>query len=137
MNWVIYSIIASISFAGMILIYKKLLLFGINQNLLNFYIFGFVFLGFASIIYINKTPVKLSYLMIILLILASIFSLIGNFSQVNAYATASNPGYASTLVATQLILITILSVLFFRSEFSWIKFLGIVLVMFGSYLVAS
>lgn len=137
MNWAIYSIIAAISFAGMVLVYKKLLLLGINQNLLNFYIFGLVFLEFASIVIVNKTPVKLSYLMIILLVLASIFSLIGNFSQVKAYATAPNPGYASTLATTQLILITILSVLFFSSEFSWVKFLGIVIVIFGSYLVAS
>ncbi len=137
MNWAIYSIIAAISFAGMILVYKKLLLLGINQNLLNFYIFGLVFLGFASVVFINKTPIKLSYLMMALLVLASIFSLIGNFSQVKAYATAPNPGYASTLAATQLVLVSILSVLFFRADFSWIKFLGILVVILGSYLVSS
>ena len=136
MNWITYAIIAAFSFTGMILLYKKLLLLGINQLLLNLFIFGFVFLGFASIVVISKTPVKLSYLMVALLIAASIFSLIGNYSMVKSYFSAPNPGYATTLVSTQLILISVLSIVFFKSEFSWVKFFGIIVVLFGSYLIS-
>ena len=137
MNWVTYAIIAAISFSGMILIYKKLLLVGINQNLLNLFIFGLVFLGFGSIVFATKTPIKLSYMMIVLLIVASIFSLIGNYSMVKSYSSAPNPGYATTLVSTQLIIISVLSIIFFKSDFSWTKFLGIVIVLLGSYLVSN
>ena len=136
MNWITYAIIAAFSFTVMILLYKKLLLLGINQLLLNLFIFGFVFLGFASIVVISKTPVKLSYLMVALLIAASIFSLIGNYSMVKSYFSAPNPGYATTLVSTQLILISVLSIVFFKSEFSWVKFFGIIVVLFGSYLIS-
>ena len=136
MNLITYAIIAAFSFTGMILLYKKLLLLGINQLLLNLFIFGFVFLGFASIVVISKTPVKLSYLMVALLIAASIFSLIGNYSMVKSYFSAPNPGYATTLVSTQLILISVLSIVFFKSEFSWVKFFGIIVVLFGSYLIS-
>ena len=137
MNWIAYSIIAAVSFSFMILIYKKLLLLGINQNLLNLFIFGIVFVGFGLVVLYSKTQIKLTLLMILLLILASVFSLAGNYFQVKAYNEAPNPGYASTIVATQLILIAILSVFFYNSEFTWTKFFGIIVVVLGSYLVAS
>ena len=136
MNWIIYSIIVAISFAIVVLIYKKLLLLGINQNLLNFFMFGLVFLGFTSMIIVNKTPIKLSYLMILLLIIASIFALIANYLEVKAFDSAPNPGYVATLISTQIILISVLSVLFFKLDFSWVKFLGMIIVLFGSYLIA-
>ena len=136
MNWITYSVMAAVSFSFMVLIYKKLLLLGINQNILNLFIFGIVFIGFGSIVVYSKTQIKLTSLMILLLVLASVFSLFGNYFQVKAYNEAPNPGYASTIVATQLILIAILSVFLYNSEFTWTKFLGIIIVVFGSYLVS-
>lgn len=80
---------------------------------------------------------SVSGLMIILLIVASIFALAGNYLQVTAYKDAPNPGYVNTLVSTQLVLITILSVFLFKSDFTLIKFIGILLVLFGAYLVGK
>ena len=88
MNWVAYSIIAAASFSFMVLIYKKLLLLGINQNILNLFVFGIVFIGFGSIVVYSKAQIKLTPLMILLLIIASVFSLFGNYFQVKAYNEA-------------------------------------------------
>ncbi len=135
MNWALYSLIAAISFAGLVLTYKKLLLLGINQVVLNLSIFFLVFLGFSSFVFFKKVPLQLTGAMVLLLMLAATFSFLGNYFQVKSYSEAPNPGYASTLVATQLILITLFSVLLFQSELSWVKVLGIAVVIAGSYLV--
>ncbi len=136
MSWVLYSLLAATSLGIMLLIYKKLLLLGVNQLILNFIIFGLTFLGFFSIIIINKTPIKMSPLIITLFIIAAIFSLLGNYLQVKAFNSAPNIGYAAALVSISVILATLLSVLFFKSEFDWIKFLGILLAVIGAYLVS-
>ena len=136
MNWVAYSIIGAISLSCMILIYKKLLLLGINQLLLNLFIFGFVFIGFGIFVYATKTPIRLSPLMIFLLVIASVFSLIGNYFHVKAYNEAPNPGYAHALSSTAIILVMVLSVLLYGSNFTWLKFFGIITIILGSYLVS-
>ena len=91
MNWIAYSIIAAISFAVMIMLYKQLLLMGINQNILNLSVFGFVFVGFAAVAITNKNFINLTPLMLALLVLASVFSLIGNYYNVKAINEAPNP----------------------------------------------
>ena len=136
MNWIFYSLIAAIAFAGLVLTYKKLLLLGINQLVLNVSIFFLVFLGFASVIVYKRIPLQLSTAMILLLLLAAVFSFLGNYFQVKSYNESPNPGYASTLVATQLILITIFSIFLYHSEFNWLKVLGIAIVILGSYLIS-
>lgn len=135
-NWVLSAIFAALSFTFMILIYKKLLLLNINQNILNLFIFGFVFIGFGIVLVSTKTPVKITFFMLILLIIAAVFSLLGNYFQVKAVSNAPNPGYAITLQSTSLILITILSIFLFKSSFSWVKLVGITVVILGSYLLS-
>jgi|SRR3989344_1580242 len=135
-NWILSAILAALSFTFMILIYKKLLLLNINQNILNLFIFGLVFLGFGIVLVSTKTSIKITFFMLILLIIAAVFSLLGNYFQVKAVNDAPNPGYAITLQSTSLILITILSIFLFKSSFSWVKLVGILVVIFGSYLLS-
>ncbi len=135
MNWVLSSLIAAVSFSIMILLYRKLLLLGINSTILNFFIFGFTLIGFTIVIFATKTQMSVSGTMIILLIIASLFALAGNYLQVTAYKDAPNPGYVNTLVSTQLVLITVFSVFLYKSDFTWIKFFGIIFVLIGAYLV--
>jgi drug/metabolite transporter (DMT)-like permease len=136
-NWVIFSILAAISFSVMVLVFKKLLLLKINQIVLNWAIFGLVFIGFSFLLLITKTPVKISWWMFLLLIIAAIFSLIGNYYQVQAFNSSPNPGYASTIISLQLIFISVLAVFIFNTQFNWVKFLGIAVVIFGSFLIAK
>ena len=136
MNWALSSILAAIAFAGLVLTYKKLLLLGMNSLVLNVGIFGLVFAGFASFLIIKKVPFQISGIMIALLLLGAVFSFIGNYMQVKAYQDAPNPGYASTIVAAQLILITIFSVFLYHSELNALKFIGIAIVILGSFIIA-
>lgn len=136
MNWFVISIIAGICFSGMLLIYKKLLLLGINSIILNLFVFGFVFLGFTIFTATTKTQISITPLMILLLIGASLFSLAGNYAMVKAFDKAPNPGYVSSInISLQLTLITILSIFLYNSEFSLLKLIGIIIVLVGIYII--
>lgn len=137
MTWVTYAVIATLSFTVMFLLYKKLLSLGLSQIMLNLTIFGLVFLGFVIIAITIKTPVKISNLMLILIIITSVLSLIANYFQVKTFDTAPNIGYALAIISGQIALITILSSLIFKSDFNLIKFIGILVVIFGIYMISK
>lgn len=107
MGWVVYFLLAACSFTCMILLYKKMLLLGMNQNILNWAVFGMVFLGFSALIVVQRTSPKLSLVLILLLLLTAALSFAGNYLQVKAFSEAPNPGFASTLIAVQLIMISV------------------------------
>lgn len=136
MDWFAYSLIGMVSFALMILLYKKLLLLGLNPTTLNLYIFGLVFIGLLFVTLKSKTPVSVSKNIIILLLVTSVFSLIGNTSQLKAFDKAPNPGYAVAVLSTQVILVTVLSKILFGSDFSFWKIVGIVVTMLGIAIIA-
>ncbi len=136
-NWILYGLSAAVFYAGVILIYKKLLVSGLNPLVLNFFVFGITFLGFTIWIFTFKPTINLTYTIVLLLIIAAIFSLIGNFLDVTAVKEAPNPGYAATLKSTQIVLITLLAPLIFKSEFTWLKFSGVILVLLGIFLLSS
>jgi uncharacterized membrane protein len=135
-NWVLSGIGAAICFTGMTLVIKKLLLIGINPLVLNMFLFGFVLIGFICWVSISKTPVNFSWAILALLILAAVFSLLGNFLDVTAIKLAPNPGYASTLKASQIALITLLSPILLGAALSIRALAGVVLVFVGVLLLS-
>ena len=99
--WILYGLGAALMYACMILTYKKLLLLNINPLLLNLFVFVFVSIGFIAWVMISKTKIELNGWMISLLILAAIFSLVGNSLEILATKGAPNPGYATALKSGQ------------------------------------
>lgn len=115
-KWVLYGIGAAICFGCMMLTYKKMLLMDIHPLILNLFVFGITFIGFAAWVTISKTPVKLSKNIFFFLILASVFAVLGNFCDVNAIKSAPNPGYSTTLKATQIVIVTLIAPLLYDSH---------------------
>ena len=136
-NWFLSGLGSALCFSAMILVYKKLFLMGIKPLVLNLFLFGFVFIGFMIWNFSTKTAPNLNLKMILFLLLAAAFSLLGNYLDTTAVKLAPNPGYASTLKATQIIFISLLAPIFFRSSLGVIPFLGIILVLVGIFLISK
>ncbi len=135
-NWVLSGIGAAVCFTGMTLVIRKVLLMGVSPLVLNMFLFGFVLIGFISWVSASKTPVNLTWTILALLILAAVFSLFGNFLDVNAVKLAPNPGYASTLKATQIALITLLAPILLGATLNLQAFIGVVFVFIGIVLLS-
>ena len=135
-TWVLYGIGSEICFAGMTLVYKKLLSSNINPLVLNLFVFGLTFVGFIVWNTVTKTKIELNTSLFLFLVLASVFALLGNFLDVQAVKDAPNPGYANTLKATQLVLITLIAPLLFNSSLTWPKLGGVILVLVGGAIVS-
>lgn len=135
-SWVWYGLGSAVCFTVMTLVFKKLLLLDVSPLVLNLLVFGFTFTGFLAWAWASKTPLNLSLLVVLLVALASLCSLAGNFLDVLAVKNAPNPGYAATLKATQMALVTLAAPLLFRSELTFVKLVGVALVLAGVAVIA-
>jgi uncharacterized membrane protein len=137
-NWFLNGLGAAVCFACMVLAYKKLLLMGIKPLMLNFFLFGLVFVGFFVWNMIEKNSFKaITPNMILFLAIAAFFSLLGNYLDVNSVKSAPNPGYSATLKSGQIILVALLSPFLFDSSLSLASFTGIGLVILGIFLIGK
>lgn len=135
-NWIIYGFGSAVCFTGMTLVFKKLFTMGVPPLVLNMCVFGITFLGFIIWNLINKTKINLGFNIILFLVLASLFAILGNYLDVTAVKNAPNPGYAGTLKATQIVLIALLAPILFNSNISLLKLFGILLVLIGAAIVS-
>lgn len=137
-SWFINGLLTAACFAGMVLAYKKLLLMGIKPLVLNFFLFGLVFIGFLIWNLIEKNDfAAITPKMALFLLVAALFSLLANFFDVHAIKTAPNPGYAATLKSCQIVFIALLSPFLFQSALSAYSFIGILFVILGIFLIGK
>lgn len=136
LTWVLFGLGAAICFAGMVLLNKKILSLGMSPLLLNLFLFGFTFIGFSIWTIASKTKMEFNSTMIILLILAALFALLGNFLDATATKEAPNPGYAAALKSVQVLIIALLAPLLLGSPLTLPKFIGMALVVGGVVLIS-
>lgn len=135
MNWILYGIGGALSFAGMTLLLKKIFQLGMPPLVALFYLFIFTTLGYAAYVPM-KMSVKITGWAIPLLLLATaVCSLVGNYLDLMSVKLSPNPGYASALKATQIILITLLAPILLGADFTPGKFFGVALVFFGAVII--
>lgn len=136
--WYIYSFATVIFFTAMILILKKMTLTGFSSIQINFFLFGFSFLGFVALGYREARSAfgNAKFRMFLKLIfLASVFSLIGNYFDIEAIKLAPNPGYAQAIKNANVLMITMFSARFLSSEFSLRGIMGVAIVFTGIILL--
>ncbi|MCU0652685.1 MAG: EamA family transporter [Candidatus Pacebacteria bacterium] len=137
-NWFVSGLLAAVFYGAMILVYKKLLLMGVKPLVLNFFLFGLVFLGFFIWNAIEKSDLyAVTPKMFLFFAIAAIFSLFANFFDVNAIKMAPNPGYATTLKSCQFVLVALLAPILFHSSLGVYSFAGILCVIFGIFLIGK
>lgn len=120
----------------MVIVYKKVLLSGIDPLILNLFVFGFTFIGFIAWSTVANVEININLSIVALLVLASIFALFGNFFDAQAIKSAPNPGFAATLKAGQIVVITLLAPVLFGSSLSLLSFLGVVFVFVGIIIIS-
>jgi uncharacterized membrane protein len=138
MPWYIYSAASAILFTGMVLIVRKLGNKGFSSKqiltfLLGFALIGFLLLNGSKLFQISNAENFSTFLVVV--IISSVFYTIGNFADFTAMIKSPNPGYATATKSSNVILITLLSVLIFGSSLTWSKLLGAIIVMAGVILL--
>lgn len=136
MSWFMYALLGMVFFSAMVLVFKKLTALGVKTSalLLLVFLFGALFYGAHTLV--TKTPVKINYSIIVLLAAAALSSYIANLFYVKSIELAPNPAYPTAIVGLQVGLIAIGSILFFGSEFNWIKGVGLLLTIVAIVLLS-
>lgn len=134
MPWYIYSIATALCFTGMILCTRHLGNKGFSAKQILTFLLGFAFFGF---LFFNTGAVSLASrsenlpVFLVVIIISAVFSVIGNLASFTATIKAPNPGFAGAIQSSNVLLVTLLSVLFFNSSLSLLKFLGAAIVIIG------
>lgn len=136
MPWYIYSILASLSFVGMVLCTRYLGNKGFSSKQILLFLFGFAFLGFVTVNAGTLNSIWESehfFAFIVIMTIVSIFAVIGNWADFTAVIKAPNPGFVGTIKNSNVLLIVFFSVLIFGSPLSLVKLLGVLLIMGGIF----
>ena len=134
--WIILSLIAAACFTFMYIAFKYLQVANVNPLVTLVYIFFFgLILNFIHLS-VEKLSLSLNKQLLFLLIVTSICSYVGNLAIIKAMALAPNPGYASAVSSSQVILLTVVSVYLFGSDLDTMKAIGVVLCVIGVALVS-
>lgn len=134
MSWYVYSILASLSFAGMVLCTRYLGNKGFSSKQILLFLFGFAFFGFLIInkgLFITVWESEYFLAFIIIATATSIFAVIGNWANFTATIKAPNPGFVGAIKNSNVLLIVFLSTLIFKSSLSLLKLLGAVFIIVG------
>ena len=135
MNWFWYAIVSMVFLSIMFLFITKATKFGVRPELV--YVFQSVFAIGLGLLYLfaSKISISLPKGIWVFLILAGIFAVIGNFLMFKSISIAPNPGYAIAVISADALLVAIASIFIFKSEFTWIKAMGVILVTLGVVLL--
>ncbi len=68
-------------------------------------------------------------------LLAAALSLAGNIFSTNAVEKSPNPGYVQAVTSTNALLVLLISIILFRSPITWLKFLGVLVIILGLGLI--
>src|SRR3989344_6778380 len=127
MNWIVYAMLGMISLGIMSLLLKKLTIENLRAEVMLLFLFFFAAVFYLLQILLTKTQIKVNYFLIFLIIVAALFSYIGNLFLVKSIAVAPNPAYTIAIISLQTILVAIGSYFIFNSQLTAINLLGVVL----------
>lgn len=135
LSWFLFAIGAMVFFTAMFLIQKKILMSGLGSAQLLMYVFFFG--AVITLVYLlsTKSTLSINKTLFILLILAAVFAFLGNYFLLRSINVAPNPGYSLAVSGVHILLVTILAIFLFKSDYDWTKIVGTVLAMLGIILL--
>lgn len=133
--WWAYSGISCVAFTTMFLVLKNVS-GSLSPAQLMLFVYSFALLFFFVHLCITKQLTFPTYSVIGLILVASVFSYLGNLFQFKAIDEAPNPGYVVAIVSFDSVLLVIASALLFGSSFGTVKLIGTVLCVAGLALLA-
>lgn len=134
--WQLPSIIAMLAYGAMLLVVKEMAILGFESAPVLTILFFFGSLGFWLLYLFEKPKAQaISKIVIIPIILYIIIAFVANLTNFIAIALAPNAGYVASIGNSSIILVLILSVIFFPKEeggeFNLTKWLGALLIVAG------
>ena len=137
-RWVNFALLAILLSVANNFIIGKLLREGLQTHETIIFALPF-YLMFVLSLYLSKKneirPIKRSHLG--LLALSTLIGSMTLFFYRTAVTHSPNPGYVGAMLALNTIPITILSFLFLGGKFTVLKFIGVLLVALGGFMVAT
>ena len=135
MGWFIYAIIAMVALTINFLLIKKILNLGIRSEIVLIYIFGISAIIILIYSVSTKASINISRYVFLFILLAAIFAIIGNFFLFKSMGISPNPGYALAVSGVHILLVAIASIFIFKSDFSLVKGVGVILAVIGIILL--
>jgi len=134
--WIVYSLLAAVSFTVLFLIFKELEVRGVPTFVSLTWVFGLGCLWNIAHNVVTRQPLAVSASLVSVFAATALIRYVGNGLQFRATAMAPNPGYAVAIVSINAALISIASVWIFGAELSMMKIGGIGLCFLGVALLA-
>lgn len=135
MNWIGQSFISMISITLLVILFKKITLFKIESEVINFYFFFGTTMLFGIFTLLKKSNFAIPSASIPYFISAAIIAILYNYFSISAIKSAPNPGYVEAIVSFRVVIILIASTILFNSGITPIKFIGICLCTAGLILI--
>ncbi len=138
MPWYFYSLITSLSFAGMILCVRRLEDYGFSSKQVLLFLTGFSFLGFLSVNLMFPGALWSSSnigVFIFIMFVAGVCAAVGNWTDFEGIRRAKNPGYAVSIRNGTILSTIIFSSFLFGSPLGVSEFISAILIFSGIYLL--
>jgi len=135
MNWFMYGIIAMIAFTVNFLLIKKLSLLGLKSQIILMYVFAISALIVLIYSVMTKDFIGVSKYALLLIILTAVFAVVGNFFLFESIRLSPNPGYSLAVSGVHILLVAIVSIFIFQSDFTLNKITGVILAVIGIILI--
>lgn len=126
-----------VSITIMMLLFKRLTIYGISPISINFYFFLLTTIGFLILMASTKTSFSLPTSSLWMFFLLAGVALSYNYFDIVAVRDAPNPGLVEAITAFRLVAIAILSAIIFGSALTAKNLIGILFVVVGLVLVST
>ena len=137
MHWIMYSLISTAGFTGVVLIFKQITKSWLKSEIINFYFFLFMTVTFLLFSVFKKSSFKMDSHLLYWFLALSFVSFIANYFNIISIGLAPNPGYVKAIQSLQIVFIGVLSYLLLGSSLNSKAFAWIALILWGLYLVVS
>jgi len=136
MNWFTISLIGAISIAVHQFSITKLTKLGLSIGFINAVIYSIAAIILIIIYQVTDSEPLAITRMHVFWIVIGVFSIIGVIvATLEALDRSVNPGYVGAILSTSAILLTLLSLIFFKSPITLTKTIGIGLALIGAILL--
>ena len=135
MGWFIFALIAMVSFTVTFLLIRRIGDLGVKSEVILVYYFAIAAILLLVYTVSSNFSLSISKTALILLFVVGFFGVLGNIFLVHSLLSSPNPGYSLAISGVHILLVAIVSVFIFGSEFTLLKGLGTVLAVLGIILI--
>jgi drug/metabolite transporter (DMT)-like permease len=135
MSWILFAFGAMIFLTLMFLLEKKVLTLGVGSGQLLFYINLVVAVMVFIFLLSTKESIKINFWMFALIALIGLFAFLGNYLLLKSINVSPNPGFSLAIAGVHVLLVTIISIFLFKSDFTWTKIVGTIFAVIGVILL--